>query len=147
MQTLWDCLAFSKLIWDATTNATKFITYQDFQRIIQFLMALRNKFESIRALLLHCLPLLTLESAITKLLSKETRLAMFKHSLVKTVMVTPRHLPLHPFVAITINLGISSMNVPPNVIRSITKQDTLLKIVHKIIKVLSPHNNQKAVLF
>ncbi|CAI0550535.1 unnamed protein product [Linum tenue] len=51
---------------------------QDRVHLIQFLMDLHSDFEAVRASLLHRSPLPTLESAISELISEETRLGMLK---------------------------------------------------------------------
>ncbi|XP_059626893.1 uncharacterized protein LOC132269658 [Cornus florida] len=75
MHAIWDQLSLSEPTWSCASDATKFTTYRDEQRVIMFLMALQPSFEPVRASLPHRHPLPTLEDAITELLSEETRLS------------------------------------------------------------------------
>lgn len=90
MYGVWDQLSLSEPAWNDATDAQKFSTYRDQQRLILFLMALTTDFEPVRASLLHRSPLPTLEQAISELLSEETRLGTLKtqHQHLDTVLVT-----------------------------------------------------------
>ncbi|GKU90857.1 hypothetical protein SLEP1_g4801 [Rubroshorea leprosula] len=78
MKAIWDQLALSKPTFNDTADIGKYIEYRDKMRLIQFLMALTNDFEPCRASLLHQSPLPTLDSALSRLLSNETRLGLLK---------------------------------------------------------------------
>lgn len=73
MQALWDQLAASEPTWSCSQDTTKFLSYRNQQRLIHFLMALDDIFEPSHAILLHRTPLPTLESAVSELVSYETR--------------------------------------------------------------------------
>ncbi|GFS38749.1 hypothetical protein Acr_00g0059180 [Actinidia rufa] len=73
---IWDQLTPSKPKWLCAGDSTLFSTYRDQQRLILFLMGLSDIYEPVRASLLHRIPLPTLEQAISKLLSEETRLGL-----------------------------------------------------------------------
>ncbi|KAG5543282.1 hypothetical protein RHGRI_016128 [Rhododendron griersonianum] len=90
MYGVWDQLSLSEPAWNDATDAQKFTTYRDQQRLILLLMALTTDFEHHRASLLHHSPLPTLEQAISELLSEETRLGTLKtqHQHLDTVPVT-----------------------------------------------------------
>lgn len=85
---IWDQLSLSEPEWSSVVDAEKFTTYRDQQRLIFFLMALIIDFEPIRASLLHCSPLPTLEQAISELLSEETRLGTAKSQHMDTVLAS-----------------------------------------------------------
>lgn len=65
-----------------------FTTYRDQQRLIFFFMALTQDFEHVRTSLLNRSPLSTLEQAVSKLLSEETRLGTVKPQHLDTVLAT-----------------------------------------------------------
>ncbi|XP_059639814.1 uncharacterized protein LOC132282224 [Cornus florida] len=101
---IWDQLSLSEPTWSCATDATKFTTYRDrqrviCQRVIMFLMALQPSFEPVRASLLHRHPLPTLEDAITELLSKETRLNTSQPQVTDAALAThyPRKKPASSF--------------------------------------------------
>ncbi|KAA8544429.1 hypothetical protein F0562_022441 [Nyssa sinensis] len=73
MQAFWDQLTASEPTRSCSQDATKFLNYRNQQCLIQFLMALDDVFEPTCAILLHRTPLSTLENAISKLVSYETR--------------------------------------------------------------------------
>ncbi|WOH02105.1 hypothetical protein DCAR_0521493 [Daucus carota subsp. sativus] len=90
LQSLWDQLALSEPKWLHTEDGTLYHAYRDQQRLIQFLMALTQDFEPVRAALLHRVPLPSLESAVAELISEETRLDIGKGSIVEDmVLATP----------------------------------------------------------
>ncbi|KAK4478679.1 hypothetical protein RD792_014172 [Penstemon davidsonii] len=72
MSNLWDQLALTEPM-DLRGNSS-FITYREEQRLVQFLMALRNDFEGIRGSILHRSPLPSVDSVVSELLAEETRL-------------------------------------------------------------------------
>ncbi|GFY82953.1 hypothetical protein Acr_02g0011930 [Actinidia rufa] len=86
---IWDQLAPSEPKWLCAGDSTLFATYRDQQRLILFLMGLSNIYEPVRASLLHRIPFLTLEQAISELLSEETRLGLVSTSHVATALATP----------------------------------------------------------
>ncbi|KAM7486879.1 hypothetical protein LguiA_002888 [Lonicera macranthoides] len=74
MQVLWDQLAPSEPVWHCTTDAAKFEIYKSQQQVMTLLMALHDRFEPVRASLLHRHPLSTFDDTITTLHFEETRL-------------------------------------------------------------------------
>ncbi|WOH13399.1 hypothetical protein DCAR_0832909 [Daucus carota subsp. sativus] len=90
IQSLWDQLTLSEPKWLHTEDATLYHAYRDQQRLIQFLMALTQDFEPVRAALLHRVPLPSLESSVAELISEETRLGLGKFkSVVDNVLAVP----------------------------------------------------------
>lgn len=88
MVCLWDQLAESEPPWDCKSDAKKFTTHRDANRLIQFLMVLNDYFEPTRASILNQKPLPTLHDAIKILLSKETRRRIFVPRFTDTVLIT-----------------------------------------------------------
>lgn len=71
MSNLWDQLAFTE---SAELQAFKAYTdRREEQRLVQFLMALREDFEGIRGSILHRNPLPTVDSVVNELLAEEIR--------------------------------------------------------------------------
>ncbi|GFS37407.1 hypothetical protein Acr_00g0051810 [Actinidia rufa] len=85
-----DQLALSEPEWSCITDIEKFTTYRDGQRLIPFLMALRDDFDPVCASLLHRSPLPTLEDAVSKLLSEKTCLGSLKTHQLNNVLATPQ---------------------------------------------------------
>lgn len=92
MQVIWDQLALSEPAWKCTDDAASFATYQEHQQLITLLMALHDRYESVRASLLHRSPLPSLDGAVTELISEETRLGTKPHN-TSAVLVTSYHKP------------------------------------------------------
>ena len=90
MHYVWDQLTSFEPEFTDATNANKFFSYRDRQRLVLFLMDLIDDFEHVRASLLHRSPLPTLNQAVTELLSKETRLGPHKTSSTDNVLATTR---------------------------------------------------------
>ncbi|KAK3000590.1 hypothetical protein RJ639_021023 [Escallonia herrerae] len=92
MSYLWDQLALSEPKWECNKDANKFSIHRDNMHLIQFLMALRQEFESNQASILHRRPLPSLEIALAELISEETRFMTLKshHSNMFTA-TTSRH--------------------------------------------------------
>ncbi|GFZ10906.1 hypothetical protein Acr_22g0003040 [Actinidia rufa] len=86
---IWDQLTPFEPKWLCAGDSTLFATYRDQQRLILFLMGLSDIYEPVRASLLHRIPFLTLEQAISELLSEETRLGLVSTSHVATALATP----------------------------------------------------------
>ncbi|KAG8639206.1 hypothetical protein MANES_14G134321v8 [Manihot esculenta] len=74
MRSIWDQIALSDFVWENSIDAQKFQKYRNEDKLIQFLMALKDEFESNRASLLHMIPLPTLDQVVLQLVSEETRL-------------------------------------------------------------------------
>ena len=87
---IWDQLTSSEPDFTDDTNAKKFTTYRDRQRLVLFLMALTDNFEHVRASLLHRSPLPSLDQAVTELLSEETRLGPRKPSTTDSILATTK---------------------------------------------------------
>ncbi|GKV15773.1 hypothetical protein SLEP1_g26525 [Rubroshorea leprosula] len=94
MEAIWDQLALSEPTFNDTADIGKYIEYRDKMRLIQFLMALTDDFEPCRASLLHQSPLPTLDSALSRLLSDETRLGLLKPQRDTTVAAAINKFPL-----------------------------------------------------
>ncbi|XP_077252465.1 uncharacterized protein LOC143891842 [Tasmannia lanceolata] len=71
MTIIWDELALMEPKW--TTGAELWYNYREEMWLVQFLMALQDDFETIRATILHRSPLPTVESALSELFAEETR--------------------------------------------------------------------------
>ncbi|XP_073063790.1 uncharacterized protein [Primulina eburnea] len=72
MSSLWDQLALTE-----STELRAFSPYiarREEQRLVQFLMALRNDFEGLRGTILHRNPLPSVDSVVSELLAEEIRL-------------------------------------------------------------------------
>ncbi|XP_075475089.1 uncharacterized protein LOC142505850 [Primulina tabacum] len=83
MTNLWDQLALTE---SAELRAFEpYISRREAQRLVQFLMALRNDFEGLRGTILHRSPLPSVDSVVNELLAEEIRLK----SKVDKVSVTP----------------------------------------------------------
>ncbi|KAK3008451.1 hypothetical protein RJ639_013548 [Escallonia herrerae] len=93
MHSIWDQLALSEPKWDYNVDNQKFTIHRDRQRLVQFLMALTDDFESVRASLLHRSPFQTLEAAISDLLYEETRLGSLKSQRTDVVLATSASRP------------------------------------------------------
>ncbi|XP_075489501.1 uncharacterized protein LOC142528343 [Primulina tabacum] len=72
MSSLWDQLALTE---SAELRAfSPYIARREEQRLVQFLMALRNDFEGLRGTILHRNPILSIDSVVSELLAEEIRL-------------------------------------------------------------------------
>ncbi|GAV80528.1 UBN2 domain-containing protein [Cephalotus follicularis] len=69
----WGLLAVYEPKWHCQEDQTLFTAYRDKLRLTQFLMALRDDFEPTRASILNRQPLPSLETALSELISEETR--------------------------------------------------------------------------
>lgn len=72
MHDIWDQLALFEPQCDAAAGVSKFAEYRHRMRVMQFLSALNDEFESVRASLLHQDPLPCLETVVSDLLTEET---------------------------------------------------------------------------
>ncbi|XP_072076761.1 uncharacterized protein [Arachis hypogaea] len=87
-QAIFDFLAQMEIIWDQLTSCEPVLkdptdakAYEDYRnrtRLIQFLMALTDDYELAKASLLHQNPLPSLEDALPRLKSEETRLGLLR---------------------------------------------------------------------
>ncbi|XP_075489641.1 uncharacterized protein LOC142528475 [Primulina tabacum] len=85
MSTLWDQLALTE---SAELRAfSPYIARREEQRLLQFLMALRNDFEGLRGTILHRNPLPSVDSVVSELLAEEIRLK--SHIDKGTIPITP----------------------------------------------------------
>ena len=72
MSSLWDQLALTE---SAELRAVAaYISRREEQRLVQFLMALRDAFEGLRGAILHRSPLPSVDSVVNELLAEEVRL-------------------------------------------------------------------------
>jgi hypothetical protein len=79
MSNLWDQLA---LMESAELKAVKaYIDQREEQRLVQFLMALRDDFEGLRGSILHRTPLPKVDSVVNELLAEEIRLKYHSNSI------------------------------------------------------------------
>ncbi|KAG9449358.1 hypothetical protein H6P81_009323 [Aristolochia fimbriata] len=73
MSLLWDQLAIMDPKFEHEVDIIIFRKYIEEAHLVQFFMALRDEYESIRLSMLHKTPLPSVESALSKLLIEETR--------------------------------------------------------------------------
>nr|XP_025662089.1 uncharacterized protein LOC112757747 [Arachis hypogaea] len=78
MEIIWDQLTSCEPVLKDPTDAKAYEDYQNRTRLIQFLMALTDDYEPVRASLLHQNSLPSLEDALPRLNSKETRLGLLR---------------------------------------------------------------------
>ena len=84
MTDLWDQLAFME---SAELRAcASYIAHREEQRLVQFLMALRDDFEGLRESILHRSPLPSVDSVVHELIAEEIR---FKTQLGKGISLDP----------------------------------------------------------
>ena len=72
MTSYWDQLALMEPAVLQTID--EYVQYREKQRLVQFLMALRDQFEPLRGAILHRSPLPSVDGAVHELISEETRL-------------------------------------------------------------------------
>ncbi|CAB4279072.1 unnamed protein product [Prunus armeniaca] len=72
MTGLWDQLALTEP--SGLSSIDLYCTYREEQRLVQFLMALRDDFEALRGSILHRNPLPSVDSVLNELLAEEVRL-------------------------------------------------------------------------
>nr|XP_029145740.1 uncharacterized protein LOC114924658 [Arachis hypogaea] len=72
MEIIWDQLTSCEPVLKDPTNAKAYEDYRNRTRLIQFLMALTDDYEPVKASLLHQNPLPSLEDALPHLKSEET---------------------------------------------------------------------------
>ncbi|GFS42821.1 phosphoenolpyruvate carboxykinase 1 [Actinidia rufa] len=73
----------------------EYLQYREKQRLVQFLMALRDQFESLRGAILHRSPLPSMDGVVHELIAKETRLKV-NHISPPTQSVTSKPKPQIP---------------------------------------------------
>ena len=78
MEAIWDQLAVCEPQLKHNSDVRRYAEYRDETRLIQFLMALTDDYEPVRASLLYQDPLPTLEDALPRLQSEETRLGLLR---------------------------------------------------------------------
>lgn len=76
MEAIWNQLTSCEPSLKDATDLKTYETHRNRTRLIQFLMALTDDYEPVRASLLHQSPLPTLEDALPRLKSEETRLGL-----------------------------------------------------------------------
>ncbi|XP_062114577.1 uncharacterized protein LOC133825682 [Humulus lupulus] len=72
MSNLWDQLALTESV--ELRAFSPYIARRDAQRLVQFLMALRDEFEGLRGTIMHRNPLPSVDSVVNELLVEEIRL-------------------------------------------------------------------------
>jgi hypothetical protein len=105
MTHLWNQLALYEPEWRDKDDASDYIIFRDSLRLAEFLTTIRDEFENTRASLPHRSPLPSLESALSELVSKETRFSTMK--LHTSQMATASHNTRAPHY---IPVGSSSSN-------------------------------------
>jgi hypothetical protein len=88
MTHLLNQLALCEPEWRDTDDASHYIAFHNSLRLAEFLTAIRDEFENTRASLPHRSPLPSLESALSELISEETRFSTMKLHTSKMVMAT-----------------------------------------------------------
>ncbi|XP_016196123.1 uncharacterized protein LOC107637200 [Arachis ipaensis] len=78
MEIIWDQLTSCEPVLKYPADAKAYEDYQNRTRLIQFLMALTDDYELVRASLLHQNLLPSLEDALPRLKSEETRLGLLR---------------------------------------------------------------------
>lgn len=73
---LWDQLKFTEPK-ELSTNSV-YCTYREKQRLVQFLMALRDDFEGISGTILHQTPLPSVDSVVNELLAEEIHFRLYQ---------------------------------------------------------------------
>lgn len=69
MTYLWDNFFFGDLEWINVTDASQYTAFHDSKRLIQFLTAIRDEFETTQASFFHRSSLSSLESALGEIIS------------------------------------------------------------------------------
>jgi hypothetical protein len=85
---LWEQLSATNLKLECYKDIQMFDSWLDQRKFMHFMMALQDDFESTRASLLHRQPLPTLDAAISKLISEETRRSTMKMQSFDIVLAT-----------------------------------------------------------
>ena len=103
MKSIWDQLIASKPVLSNSADTKLVYVHHEQGRLFQFLMGLRDEFESARSHILHHDPLPTVSQAIHKLVDNETRLqtkliSIQTMALVSPVVVPQTDTPVFPFV-------------------------------------------------
>ena len=88
-----DQLIASKLVLSNSTYTKLVYVHREQGRLFQFLIGLRDEFESARSHILHQDPLPTISQAIHKLVDDETRLQTDPISIQTMVLATPAAVP------------------------------------------------------
>lgn len=102
VQVIWDQLTLAGPTFKCQEDAIISTTHQKQQHLMIFLMALQDRYEPVRASLLHRSPLPTLEAAIAELISEETRLGVPASSTSLStdgVLVVPFHKGVRNFTS------------------------------------------------
>ena len=126
MEVIWNQLTLSEPVWKDVEDAAKFVAYRNGDRLIQFLMALTDDYEPVRAALLNQQPLPTLEAALPRLKSEETRLGLLKTQVDVAFIASDKN---DKICRTVIKLVIFSQNAPLLNVVNAVKRDILPKIV------------------
>ncbi|GMY14910.1 Zinc finger, CCHC-type [Fagus crenata] len=91
MSVLWDQLALMEPKW--TVDAELYYQYREETRLVQFLMALQDDFESIRSSILHRIPRPSVDATLSELLAEETRKGILIHKGIEaeSVFIATQH--------------------------------------------------------
>ena len=93
LKSIWDQLIASEPILSNSADTKLVYVHYKQGRLFQFLMGLRDEFESARSHILHQDPLPTVSQAIHKLVDNETRLQTKPISIQTMVLATPTAVP------------------------------------------------------
>ena len=93
LKSIWDQLIAFELVLSNSTDTKLVYVHCEQGRLFQFLMGLRDEFESARSHILHQDPLPTVSQAIHKLVDNETRLQTEPISIQTMVLATPVAVP------------------------------------------------------
>ena len=93
LKSIWDQLIASEPVLSNFVNTKLVYVHYEQGRLFQFLMGLRDEFESVISHILHQDPLPTISQVIHKLVDNETRLQIEPISIQTMVLATPTTVP------------------------------------------------------
>ena len=133
LKSIWDQLITSEPVPSNSADTKLVYVYREQGRLFQFLMGLRDEFESTRSHILHQDPLPTVSQVIHKLVDNETRLQTEPISIQTMVLATPAAVPqtvtpVFPSVSSPTNVSKGKVN---NVKRHNNKKSLLIYSFYK----------------
>jgi hypothetical protein len=136
MTHLWNQLALCELEWRDKDDAFDYIAFRDNLRLAEFFTTIQDEFENTRASLLHRSPLSSLKSALSELVSKETRFSTMK-------LHTPQRWswPLHHAIRVHLILFLLDLPCPIGISNATTVKNLAIVTVNAK-KRLSRGNHQ-----
>ena len=93
LKSIWDQFIASEPVLSNSADTKLVYVHREQGQLFQFLMGLRDKFESVRSHILHQDPLPTVSQTIHKLVDNETRLQTEPISIQTMVLATPTAVP------------------------------------------------------